>query len=219
MLFLQNQSGASDFDDPRCASVIGMMAHDPMSSLVFSEAASQASEPLGHFTTFIYLYWGPVIAKLLRWRPPRMKYINMGRFGNMWKIYLKWSLAAKFLVSFGKFAWGQTFQPLCQIPWPNLHDLVSQARQGSLTLTPWKSRCSWMFELYPHHNPLRIHLKNTWINLGIIRNLYPLKIPGLNRLPWRFRHVARGWLVLEILYGTSASRKGLFPSENGDLPT
>eukprot|EP00435_Cladocopium_sp_Y103_P014976 s237_g3.t1 len=28
-----------------CASVIGMMAHDPMSSLVFSEAASQASEP------------------------------------------------------------------------------------------------------------------------------------------------------------------------------
>jgi hypothetical protein len=34
-------------------------------------------------------------------------------------------------VFFGKFAWGQTFQPLCQIPWPNLHDLVSQARQGS----------------------------------------------------------------------------------------
>lgn len=30
----------------RCASVIGMMAHDPMSSLVFSEAASQASEQL-----------------------------------------------------------------------------------------------------------------------------------------------------------------------------
>jgi len=28
-----------------CASVIGMMAHDPMSGLVFSEAASQASEP------------------------------------------------------------------------------------------------------------------------------------------------------------------------------
>ena len=78
-----------------------------------------------------YLYWGPVIAKLLRWRPPRMNYINMGRFGNMWKIYLKWSLVAKFLVFFGKFAWGQTFQPLCQIPWPNLHDLVSQARQGS----------------------------------------------------------------------------------------
>lgn len=30
---------------PRCASVIGMMAHDPISGMVFAEAAGQASEP------------------------------------------------------------------------------------------------------------------------------------------------------------------------------
>ena len=36
--------------------MIGMMAHDPMSSLVFSEAASQASEPLGSPVVQLFIF-------------------------------------------------------------------------------------------------------------------------------------------------------------------
>ena len=69
-------------------------------------------------------------------------------------------------------------------------------------------------------NPFKKYMNN----LFIIRNLYPLKhiipiiswwYPGLNRLPWRFRHVARGRLVLEILYGTLASRNWVKWTPNG----